>query len=134
MMKHKIISATIYGITAGDLAVFFKHFYGASQFSPTYFGLVNVALIGVILFVLALVFSLFTPRLGTVCALVACVLSWPFFSVGLSPTLRSWQTVVSVMRYSYGAARLISLYMLIVSTVYSLSELRLFLQTKQRLG
>jgi hypothetical protein len=133
-MKHKIISATIYGITAWDLAVFFRHFYGASQFSPTYYGLVNVAVIGATLFVLALVFSLFTPRLATVCALVACILSWPFFSVGLSPILRSWQTVFSVLHYSYGEARLISLYMLIVSTVYSLSELRLFLQTKQKLG
>jgi len=109
-MKHKIISATIYGITAWDLVVFFRHFYGASQLSPTYYGLVNVAVVGATFFVVALVFSLFNAAAGN--------------------RMRTG-CLYSVMA---GEARLISLYMLIVSTVYSLSELRLFLQTKQKLG
>jgi len=39
-----------------------------------------------------------------------------------------WRSLFSVVRYSYWGARLASVFMLIVSTIYSLGGLRLLFQ------
>ncbi len=77
------------------------------------------------MFVVAFVFSLFSLRSGIVCALAACVLSWPFFAGELSLILGVWRSLLSVVHYSDWGARLAAVLMLIVSSVYSLSQSRL---------
>jgi hypothetical protein len=126
-MKYKIVSALVYGITALDLANFFDSVYGAGPISSNYIGLTHVAIAGAILFAVACLLSLFNLRMGITCGLVACILSWPFFAGELSLILGVWRGLFSVVGYAYWTARLASVWMLIVSSIYSLSQLRLLL-------
>ena len=78
-MKHKVVSALVYGITALDFAEFFDSVYGAGPISPHHIALMHTAIAGAIVFALACLFSLFNLRIGVMCGLAACVLSWPLF-------------------------------------------------------
>jgi hypothetical protein len=127
MMLRKIGSAAVYAITAWDLLSFLRRVYGLG---PTihYSVLIYIAIVGSSLFVIASVFSLFRPRWGSVCALVACILSWPFFSRELSVIPSMWRGHVSVSNPSYWGFRLISIYMLGIASIYSAIDLRLSLR------
>ena len=126
-MKQKIASVIAYSFTALDVANFFDSLYGAGPVTR-HLGLIHAAIVGAVLFAVASVLSLFSVRIGIVCALAACILSWPFFAGELFAILMVWRSLFSVVRYSYWGARLASVFMLIVSTIYSLGGLRLLFQ------
>ena len=131
-MKHKIVSALVYGITALSLADFLDSVYGAGPIFQKYVGLTHVAIAGAILFAVACLLSLFNERLGIACGVVACILSWPLFSRELSVALGVWRSLHSVLGYAYWTARIASVGMLIVSSIYSLSQLRLLFPNYNR--
>src|SRR5271157_442627 len=126
---NKAVSVVIYAVTALALADFFDSLYGAGPVTH-YFGLIHTAIAGAILFVVACVFSLFSLRIGIVIALAACILSWPFFAGELLAILRVLPVLFSLVHYSYWGARLASVLMLIVSSVYSLGRLRLMFRAQ----
>ena len=59
--------------------------------------LIHVATAGAILFVVACVLSLFSVRFGIICALAACILSWPLFASELYAVIRAWRDRKSVV-------------------------------------
>jgi hypothetical protein len=131
-VNHKIISAVIYAITVLAIANYFDCLSGAEPIphSPrSTWVLIYAAAAGVILFTTACVLSIFRPRLGIICGLAASILSWPFFARELWLILRLWHTLFSVIGYYYWDARLASVLMLIASSLYSLSQLRLLFRT-----
>jgi hypothetical protein len=122
-MKQKIVSAVVYAITVFDIANFLDSLYGAGPVTHN-LGLIRSAIAGAILFVVASISSLFSLRVGTVCALAACILSWPFFSGELYAILRVWRSLFSVVHYSYWGARLASVFMVIFSSIHTIAGLR----------
>lgn len=123
-MKQKIISAVIYAATTLALAYFFDGLYGGEPITH-HLGLIYAATAGAILFAVACVLSLLSLRFGTVCALAACILSWPLFSGNLFTILSVWRSLFSILRHSNWGASLAAVVMLIISSIYSLSRLKL---------
>ncbi len=128
-MKQKIVSAFIYAVTTLALAYFFDGFYGGEP-STRHLGLIHAATAGAILFAVACVLSLFSLRLGTVCTLAACILSWPFFSGNLFAILSVWRSLFSILRYSNWGASLAAVVMLIISSAYSINQARLLFRPR----
>ena len=126
-MKQKTISAVIYAATTLALAYYFDALYGGGAVTH-HLGLIHIAIAGTILFAVACILSLFSLRLGVLCALAACILSWPFFSGNLYAILRVWRSLFSVVHYANWGASLAAVLMLIISSIYSLGRLRLLFQ------
>jgi hypothetical protein len=127
-MKRKVFFAVIYATTSISLLGFFDAFYGAGP--VPYHPLTHCAIGGSVLFAIACVVSLFHLRSGIVCALVASLFCWPFFAGELSMVLRVWRSLVSVVVRDYGMwnDRLAALLTLMLSSAFSLSQLRRFWQ------
>ncbi len=132
-MKQKTVSVVIYAITALALAYYFDSLYGAGPVAR-HLELIHTAIAGAILFVVACVLSVFSLRFGTVCALAACVLWWPFFSSNLFAILSVWRSLFSILHHSNWEASLQSVLMLIISSIYSLSRLRLLLRAPREVN
>jgi hypothetical protein len=130
-MKRKIISSVVYASASFALAVFWEALYGAGPITG-HFGLVYLGIAGACLFAFACVLSLFTPRIAVVCALAAGALSWPYFSTQI-PTI-PWSRVVEILPYANWQFLLTAILGLAVSSVYSLSQLRLVLRGKDLEG
>jgi hypothetical protein len=121
-MKHKFVSTIIFAITALAIGNFFDGLYGAGPVTH-YFGLIHTAVAGAILFVIACAFSLFSSRFGIVCALAACILSWPYFGIQLFAI--PWDSIFSLMRYPEWRDKFAAILGLVISSVYSVTQLRL---------
>jgi hypothetical protein len=128
-MKRKVILALIYAATALTLLGFFDALYGAGPVTH-HLGLIRCGLGGAVLFAIACVISPFNARFGIVCALAASVLCWPFFAGELSLILHAGLSVLSEVRYAMWGDRLAAVLMLTISSVYSLSRLRLLLRER----
>jgi len=115
-MKQKIIPSAIYALTTVCLAEFFDAAYGAGPVTR-YVRLTHLAIAGTVLFAIACISSLFTLRFGTVCALAASVLAWPYFANAL--TAIPWGSLVSVLPYANWRYELTAILLLAVSSVYS---------------
>jgi hypothetical protein len=126
-MKQKVISAVIYAVTTLALAAFFDGLYGGESLTR-HLVLIHVATAGAVLFAVACVSCIFSPRFGIVCALAACILSWPFFSGNLFAILKVWRSLFSVVHYSNWGDSLAAVVTLIISSIYSLSRLPLLFQ------
>ena len=124
-MKRKILSAVIYATTAFALAQFFDGLF-AGEAVTDQLRLTYLAIAGTILFAAACIVSLFTLRIGVVCGLGGSILSWPYFAIGM-PTI-PWGSVVSIFPYSNWAFVLTAILGLVVSSAYSINQLRLFLR------
>jgi hypothetical protein len=126
-MKQKIISLVIYAITTFALAGFFDGLYGGEPI-PHRMWLIWVqiyaASAGTVLFAVACVLSPFSLRFGIACALAACLLSWPFFAGQLSAILSVWRSLFSTVHYPAWGDRLAAVLMLILSSIYSVVQLR----------
>lgn len=135
-MKQKIISAIVYAATSLAFADYFDAFFGAGPISYQWWlkwGVIYAAIVGAVLFAIAALVSLSKVRLGVGCALVACLLSWPFFASELAAILRVWRSVFHVVHYSMWGDRLAAVVMLIVSTIYSLGRLGSVQRRQRRL-
>jgi hypothetical protein len=126
-MKWKVIAALVYAATTLSLWGFFDALYGSGPIIH-HLGLIRSAISGAVLFAIACVISLFNLRTGIVCALVACLLCWPFFGGELSMILLVWRSLFSILGYSMWGDRLAAVLMLTLSSVYSLSRLRSLFQ------
>jgi hypothetical protein len=124
-MKRKIISAVIYASTAFVLAEWFDALYGGEPLTD-YVGLIHLATAGTVLFAAACILSLFTLRVGVVCGLAGGVLSWPYFAIPIP--IIPWSKLVSILPYSNWLNVLTAILVLVVSSIYSVSQLRLLLR------
>jgi hypothetical protein len=124
-VKRKIISAAVYAATSFALAGFFDGLYGAGPVTR-YLGVIHLAIAGTILFAVACVLSLFTLRVGVICGLCACVLSWPYFAIQI-PTI-PWNRVFAVLHYANWQDLMTAILALVVSSAYSVNRLRLLLR------
>ena len=120
-MKQKILSAVIYATAAFTLSQFFDSLYGAGPVT-SHLGLIHVAIAGTILVAGASISSLFGRRVGIVCGLGGSILSWPYFAIVI-PAI-PWGSVVSIFPYSNWAELLTAILALVVSSAYSLNQLR----------
>ncbi|MGB9105850.1 MAG: hypothetical protein WCC59_13900 [Terriglobales bacterium] len=121
-MTRKLIPAVVYAATAFAFAGFIDGLYGGEPITH-HLGLIHVATAGAILFAVACVLSLFTPRVGVVCALVGGVLSWPYFAIQVFAI--PWGSIVSILPYANWQDLLTAILALVVSSVYSVNQLRL---------
>jgi heme exporter protein D len=124
-VKRKFLSAVIYATTAFALAESFDSLYGAGPVTHE-LGLIHLAIAGTILFTVACILSLFTLRAAVVCGLAGGVLSWPYFAIPI-PTI-PWGSLVSILPYANWMALLTTLLALVVSSVYSVNQLRILLR------
>jgi hypothetical protein len=119
-MKYRAILAAIYAITTLCLGSFLDYLYNGEPITR-HLGLIHAATVGAILFAVACVLSVFSLRLGIVCALVACILSWSYFCIQLS--IIPWGDLIWFARYRPGT--LAAILSLIVSSAYSVIMARL---------
>ena len=124
-MKRKILSLVIYVTTAFALAEFFDGLYGAGPVTHR-LGLIHLAIAGTILFAAACILSLFTLRVGVVCGIAGGVLSWPYFAIQM-PTI-PWGRLASIFPHAHSVDLLIAILVLVVSSVYSVNQLRMLLR------
>jgi hypothetical protein len=121
-MKRKIISVAVYAITAFAFLGYFDGLYGGEPIIY-HLRLIHVATAGAILFAVACVLSLFTPRAGIVCGIVAAILSWSNFAVELYWI--PWSNFLWFAKYRPDA--LTAIFCLICSTYYSINQLRMLM-------
>lgn len=125
-MKRKIISAVVYAASAYALAEFFDGLLGGEPFTGPVPKLIYLAIAGTVLFFLACILSLFSWRVGVFCGSAGGVLSWPCFAVSL-PAI-PWGSLFSILPYSNWSNLLMAILTLVVSTTYSLNQLRQLLR------
>jgi len=127
-MRQKIASAVLYATTVLVLAIWFEDVDGMEPGPITgYFGLIQTAIGGMILLAIACLLSLLTERLTIVCGLVACILSWPYFGPLLfgAPWGRLASLIAGLPLWRDEFAAIV---MLVVSSVYSVAQLRSLLR------
>jgi hypothetical protein len=132
MIKQRIPSAAVYAITVLALAVWLEDVDGMEPGPITgFFGLIQMAIAGVILLAIACLVSLFAFRLGLVCGLAASVLSWPYF--GRLLFAAPWDRLVGLMTGSpLWRDQFAAILTLIITTTYSLYRLRFLPQVPSR--
>jgi len=124
-MKPKMVSAILYATTAFTLWSFWDALFGAADepfMHYRYWGLLSLSIAGTVLFVAACILTLFSTRIGTICALVGATLSWPYFALQM-PKI-PWSRVISVLPNANWQELLTAIFALIIASVYSMSELR----------
>jgi|SRR5882672_3156567 len=122
-MKPKILSGIIYATTALALAQFFDALYAGEPVTD-HLGLNHLAIAGTILFAAACILSIFNLQAGVICGLAGAILSWPGFAF-VMPTI-PWGSFVSSFRYSNWGFLLTAILALVVSSAYSLNQLRVW--------
>ena len=123
-MKWRILSAFIYAATAFALWNYFDGYYARdlSRVKAVYIFLLHASTAGAWLFAISFALSLFRLRFGIGCGLAAGVLAWPYFCT-LLPGI-PWRHLIEVLPYSDWLAQYMSILMLIISSVYSMAQLR----------
>lgn len=116
-LKHRILSAAIYGITALVLARFFDSLYGSGPVTQQLTA-IHTAIVGAILFAFAFVVSLFALRLGVICGLAACILSWP--CLGRDMVAIPWRNAIEILPYARWADIFAAILALTISSIFSL--------------
>jgi hypothetical protein len=126
-MKQKLVAVAVYLVTSLALALYFESLFGAGP--VTLRPQLLIGIVGAILFVPALVLSIFELRLGVMCGLAASALSWSC----LGDVLVSipWESILRILPYARWADILVAIVMLIISSIYSLAQLRLFFKTQR---
>jgi hypothetical protein len=130
-VKRKIISALVYAATAFALAEFLDALYGAGPLTG-HVRLVQLAIAGTILFAAACMLSLFALRVGVFCALAGGVLSWPCLVIEV-PGI-PWGSLLSILPDANWQDLVIAILALVVSSVYSVTQLRLLLRSRASLA
>lgn len=127
-MNQKILSSVIYALTAFTLWGRLEVFYGEPITHPLFVAMVHATSGGAILFVIAFVMSFFSVRLGVFCGLAAIILSVPFLfvEVGIFP----WRHLIEDLGYNFWADTLAAIIMLIISSAYTLAQLRLWYRAR----
>lgn len=116
-MKIKIVSALVYGVAACALAGYFDFLYGAGPVDQR-LGLVRAALAGLVLLAFASGSSLLSKELGTLCALVGVLLSWPLFAVQLNAV--PWNDLIWFARYRRDS--IAAILALVIATIYVIGQ------------
>jgi hypothetical protein len=120
-MKNKAVLAALYALTALAFWSYFDSLYGAGPITH-HLSIIYAAIAGGIMFAAAFVVSFLSLRLGVFCGLTASGLSWPWFAVeGLT---FPWRHVFQVLPHGFWADTLGSLFMLAISSAYTLAHLR----------
>jgi hypothetical protein len=125
-MKRKVISAAVYAITAFAFLGYFDGLYGGEPIIY-HLGLIHVATAGAILFAVASVLSLLNLKVGIACGIVATILSWPYFAIGIFAV--PWSHPFGFVRWP---DTLTATFCLICSTYYSVDQLRLLMAVVTR--
>jgi hypothetical protein len=127
-MKGRIVSAFIYALTALALWYYFDGYYARdlSRVKAVYIFLLHASTAGAWLFAISFVLALLSLRFGIVCALAAGVMAWPYFFTLLLGI--PWRHLIDVLPYSDWLAQYISILTLIISSAYSVVQLRMFVR------
>jgi hypothetical protein len=124
-MKRGVLAALVYLLPALTMALVFDSIYGAGPVTR-HVGVIHAGVAGAIAFAIASLLSLFSLRFGLACAIVACVLSWPFFG----PLLYffPWKELPSALGYANWGPEFIALLTLMGAHIYSAFKLRALLR------
>jgi hypothetical protein len=124
-IKRGILSAFIYAATTVALAGYLDGYYARDLGTATtgYLLLLHVSTAGACLFAISFVLSFFNLRFSIITALAASILAWPYFGM-LLPWI-PWGHLIESLALSDWLDQYISILMLIVSTVYSVVQLRM---------
>ena len=123
-IKRKIVSAVLYATTAFALWSFWDALFGMADEPFTHYqhwGFLSLSIAGTVLFVAACILTLFSGRTGTICALVAAVMSWPYFAVGM-PSI-PWGKIISVLPYANWKFLFTAILALLIASAYLVSRL-----------
>lgn len=115
-MKRNLIPALVYLASAFAFVVYFDSLYGAGPVTRGLW-LVNLAIVGTALFAAACVLSLFTFRVGLICAVAGALFAWPLFAIAIIKI--PWTSLISIFPYSNWLDLLMAIVALVVSTLYS---------------
>src|SRR5436305_786544 len=120
-MKNRPLSILLYAATAVCLGAFFDGLYGGEPI-VRHLALIHVATAGAALFAVACLICFFTLRVGSICGLLACGLSWCYFGIEVAAV--PWRDLIWFSRFR--SDTLFALVALTVSSVDSLTLLTRF--------
>jgi hypothetical protein len=124
-MKRKLLSVVLYATTSFALAVYWEALYGAGPIKTSV--LMYLAISGTVLFAVSCVMLLISSQVGLSCAITAGLLSWPYFVIHV-PTIPWSRLLSAVSNNSRWLFLLIAILALVVTSIYSLNQLRCFVR------
>lgn len=123
-MKRKIVSAVLYATTAFALWSFWDALFGMAEEPFTHYqhwGFLSLSIAGTVLFGAACILTLFSMRPGTICALFAAFLSWPYFAIGMRTI--PWRKIISVLPYANWKYLFTAILALLIVSAYLVNRL-----------